>query len=391
MRVEIKATKNFYNLLSSKKRYVWLLGGVRSGKTYSALQYILYLVLQYGVKAFVIRKTFPALVRGTLTLFQRILDAIPVSFEFQKRNMKYVFGNDGEIWFFSLDNVEKIKGAETNILFVDEMNEFSYDEYLFFKTRISASEKSVSNKFIFASNPVMGWMYEKIYLTGGEGGEVDIILSTPRDNPFLSYEYLFSLEKIREVSEETYRYAVLGEFVKPQQFVFQKINITNEDFEPEVYGVDFGYVNPSVVVGVKMIENNLYIKEIFFQSYTTNSELISFIKNSCDISKMFFCDGAEPQRIEEMKRAGIKAVGVKEKVKDGIHFLISKNIFIYYKSKNTIDEFQKYSFVKKDDIVYDEFVKMNDHSIDAVRYATFLYRKKANDVKFLVGGIDEIF
>lgn len=375
MEIRLKVLPLFEKIRKSSSNVIWLLGGTRSGKTYSALQFALLEAIQHPIRVFILRKTFPALRRSTLVSFEEILSQTQLKpfFSVSKQIMLYSGVNGSEIFFLSLDSKEKIKGTEMNLLIVDEINEFSYEEFLFLKTRISRQEpKGYRNRFILLSNPVYGWLYD-LYLKH-EGLGIDVIKANLSENPFITSEYKDYLQNLKDVNEALYKQLVIGEFAVPDELVFKNVITQNlYGFEPECYGVDFGFHNPTAVVGVLKTDECIYVKEYIYQSHLTNAELIDLIKEKTDTSKVFYCDSAEPMRISEFRKAGLKAVGVKHKIKDGVQFLLSHKIILDSSSQNLIREFRSYSFVKKDDIILDDFVKQNDHTIDATRYALNKY------------------
>jgi phage terminase large subunit len=107
----------------------------------------------------------------------------------------------------------------------------------------------------------------------------------------------------------------------------------------------------------------------------TNGDLIEriqgiiFNKSSC-----IYADSAEPDRIEEIKRAGFNILPADKSVKDGIDLMKRLQLKISKSSSNIIKEIRAYSWKKdKDKNVLDEPVKFKDHAMDAIRYAVFTH------------------
>ena len=90
-----------------------------------------------------------------------------------------------------------------------------------------------------------------------------------------------------------------------------------------------------------------------------------------DIKGTIFADSAEPQRIEEIYRAGFDIHPARKiSVRDGIDFVKRFKLYIDKESTNIIKEIKFYSYkVDKNGKVLDEPVKLNDHAMDAIRYA----------------------
>jgi hypothetical protein len=77
-----------------------------------------------------------------------------------------------------------------------------------------------------------------------------------------------------------------------------------------------------------------------------------------------YCDAAEPNRIEELRRAGIKAQLANKNVKEGIDFVKSRKLFIHSGSVNLLKEIKSYKYMdqgKKKGNEPEVPLKLNDH------------------------------
>jgi len=111
----------------------------------------------------------------------------------------------------------------------------------------------------------------------------------------------------------------------------------------------------------------------------TNTELIEVLKQLVSPYDPIYCDAAEPARIEEIKRAGFKAIAANKDVKAGIDFIKSRKLFIHQGSVNLLKEIKSYKFkVNKNKVgnTPEEPLKLNDHAMDAMRYAAISFKKK---------------
>jgi phage terminase large subunit len=96
-----------------------------------------------------------------------------------------------------------------------------------------------------------------------------------------------------------------------------------------------------------------------------------------DKSCPFYCDSAEPARIEELKEAGYNAIAADKSVKDGIDYVKRHRLNIDPNSSNILMEIPAYSYRKQGEQVLDEPVKFRDHSMDAIRYELYTHSKLA--------------
>ena len=137
--MKIQTNIVFEHLTNSQNKIVVEQGGTRSGKTYNIL---LWLLLSYcsrhsGKTITIVRKTFPA-VRGTVMRdFFEILKTNNIYFEelhFKTTHEYYV--NSNRIEFISLDQPTKIRGRKRDILFINECNELTFEDWqqLIFRT-----------------------------------------------------------------------------------------------------------------------------------------------------------------------------------------------------------------------------------------------------------------
>jgi len=134
------------------------------------------------------------------------------------------------------------------------------------------------------------------------------------------------------------------------------------------------------LIECSFLENNVYVREIIYQSNMTSQDLINKMKE-LDISKKkeIICDGARPEIIEDIKRAGFNARIANKEVKNGIDSVKSSGLYIHKESTNIIKEISSYKWKSNGDIVLDEPVKLYDDSLDAIRYAVHWYKKNSNN------------
>jgi phage terminase large subunit len=151
----------------------------------------------------------------------------------------------------------------------------------------------------------------------------------------------------------------------------------------KVYGLDFGYNNPTALIEVNLYDNVLYWRELLYQSKLTNSDLIEKLKTFPELNgRTIVADCAEPNRIEEISRAGFKIEPANKAVKDGIDFVKSHPLRIDPSGENLTREVKRYAW-KIDKVSQkptDEPVKFDDHLMDAGRYASYSLNVPAFEV-----------
>ena len=153
-------------------------------------------------------------------------------------------------------------------------------------------------------------------------------------------------------------------------------------------GMDFGYSNdPTTLIAVYIQDMTLYFKEHLYRNGMTNSDIAKeLLRLGIGRRDEIFADSAEPKSIEEIYRFGwnIKpATKGKDSVNIGIDMLRRYKLCITKQSINTIKEFRNYKWQEdKNGNVLNTPVDLYNHSIDALRYATYNKLSRPNYGKY---------
>lgn len=379
MTLNIEATevfsKNWEAYENSEISTIINQGGSRSSKTYSILQCLILIALTTPkTKISIIRKSFPSLRGSVYRDWKEIMLNWNVYYDEQHSKTEHIyhFDNGSTIEFFSLDDSQKVRGRKHTILYINEANEIDFESWLQLKMRCEG-------KVFIDYNPseLEHWSYNLI----NDAGSI-LIKSTYLDNPFLSSEQKDYIENLIKVDPDFYKIYALGERVAPRSLVYNHfIRYDNlpPDIEGGALGLDIGFAGESALVEVLFAPGNrLYVKEHFYLSGKTGEELIKIIESlEFDRGKTIFVDSARPDIILQLKRRGFKAAASDKRVKEGIDFIRSKQVFININSENIWRESKLYSWKElPDGTITDEIVKKSDHALDALRYAAFTFGGK---------------
>ncbi len=282
----------------------------------------------------------------------------------------YNYPNGSYTEFFSSDNNLKVRGPGRDILFFNEANLTDFDTFtqLMLRTR----------KAIFIDfNPAdeFHWIYDSILTRP----DCYFIKSTYLDNPFLPDEQVKEIENLKNVDENFWRIYGEGERGHSEGVIYTHWKPTHElPGNSSVFGLDFGYNNPTSLVRVWEKDQDLYWKEEIYQSHLTNSDLIPMLKQIVKPNETVICDSAEPARIEEIKRAGIRAIPAVKNVKERIDFVKSRKLFIHSASVNTLKEIKSYKYMDQGKRKTNEPevpLKLNDHAMDAGGMGSMFFKK----------------
>ena len=366
MPTKVQTTKVFQLLLSSDKRINVFQGSSRASKTYNILIYFVYKLLQEENKILsIVRKTLPALKGSVL----RDLKEVLILFDMYDPNKwhtadgYYEIGTNIIEWF-SIDDETKVRGRKRDYLFINEATEVSYDEYIQLILR-------TSNRIVLDLNPSLwqSWIYD---LEGKEDCSYNII--TYKDNPFLPQTQVEEIEKLQQRDPNLWRIFGLGLKGVPTKMVF-----THQQYYTDLpqgakllgYGIDWGYSDPSTLVKVSKLDDNIFCEELLYLRNTTIPDFIYKIKDlGLNLTDDYIADSANPQAIEELRRNGINCKPVKKSsILHGIDLIKRNNLFIHNSSMNLQQELFSYIWkTDKNNTNLDEPLPGNDHIIDGIRY-----------------------
>lgn len=346
-------------------------GGTRSGKTYSIMQLLVLLCYKSSapLKISTVSHTLPHLKRGAKRDFENITQTLGIydDKKMNKSDLIYKFSLDSYIEFFSADDGNKLRGTSRDVLFINEANLLTYDEWkqLLMRTR---------GKIIIDYNPSeeFHWIYDHILTRN----DVKFIKSTYLDNyDYLPTSQIEEIERLKNEDNNYWQIYGLGEVAKATNLIYPNFSMINTYWNGEaIYGLDFGFNNQTAMVKIIRRDRDIFLSEMIYESHLTNSDLIQKLKYFQIGHSFIYADAAEPQRIEEIYRAGFNIHSSDKSVKTGIDFVKRFKLHIHNDSVNLAKELKSYKW-KEDKYarILDEPVKFNDHLCDAFRYAIFTH------------------
>ena len=369
MKINLKATNVFERNYKSNKRVVVNQGGTGSSKSFSLAQ--LFTVLPFekpGSRFSVVRKSMPSLRATAMRDFIDILKSHNIYREESHKKTENIYILNGcEVEFFGLDEPQKVRSRRRDYLWVNEANELSLESFRQLNMR--------TNKKVYMDfNPSdeFHWIYDQVLTRD----DCELLVSTYKDNPFLPDPVVKEIERYKEVDENYWKVYGLGERGASQVRIYTKFNYIDELPSGEIiYGLDFGFNHPTSLSKVVLNDGDIYVKEVIYESYLTNQDLIAKMNDvGIDKNDYIYADSEDPNRIEELQQAGfnvIPATKGKDSVKAGIDMIKSRKLSITKDSVNGIKELQSYSWKTKGEIVLDQPVKLRDDFVDGMRYAIF--------------------
>jgi len=374
----IKLCRTYYDLrdhfIPSGKRIAVNQGGTRSGKTYSILQVLIEVAVltarkgMQGRMVTICRKTLPALRATAMRDFFQLLEGLGMYDEanHNKSNFEYnLLGTTFE--FISIDDPQKVRGRKRDILFINEANELTLEEYRQLSMR-------TLDKVILDYNPSDEFSY--IYDEVIPRTDAAFYQTTYRDNPFLSANLVREIELLREADPNYWRIYGEGERGISTSTVFPDIHLVKELPEalPYCYGMDFGFTAPTTLVKVATDGVKLYWHLELYRTNLTTTELVKELRTimAPNPRATIYADPSRPETIRELELAGFRMGNTKNQIYEGLQAIKRHRFHVTESSVELIKELRSYKWKQgRDGKNLDEPIGLNDHAIDAGRYGTY--------------------
>jgi phage terminase large subunit len=379
--LQINTTVTFQNAWDCKKKIQLHQGSARSGKSFALLQFLIVKALQNdGLLISVVRKTFPALRTSAIRDFKDILKGLGLwdDEKWMATEHTYTFDNGSVIEFFSTDSAEKLKGLRRNLLWIDEANELTSEQFMQLAIR-------TTDTIILSYNPSFSpkhWIIKELAVRD----DVQTFITTYKDNPYLPLEQVRFIEKYRETNPRYWQTYGLGQFAVNEKQIYDFEIVDDWDWDTADFvgfGMDLGYVSdPSALVGVWKAGDKLIIREHIYKKGLLTSEIVDMMRGNVESRDIIVIDSSEPRLIDEIKRSGFPlARGVKkgkDSIQWGIDLVKGWKLIVPKYCTNVIEEL--YSYEWQDDGsggVTNIPVDANNHAMDAMRYVAMeLLNKK---------------
>ena len=403
--------KSFYTLFDNRDRWLLLMGGAGSGKSYFAVEKILVRILKAAAddrrhRFLCLRKTQPAARKSVFALFKEYIESWGLTSvtKINKTDMTITIF-DSEIIITGIDDKEKIKSVHgITGIWLEEATEFTYKEFIQLDLRLRGILKDYK-QIILSFNPIdeLHWIRTKLFtdelqaeIEGGkqfvrreyeaiiDGQKVTyamtIMHSTYKDNQFIDLMYKARLETMLEQDLNYHKIYTLGQWGILEGIIFDNWEVTKEWPEsPDEggFGLDFGFsADEAAVIEVAFDGRDLYARECLYELNLTNNDISDKLK---PITKdaphsMIVADSAEPKSIVEIRQKGhfiLPCVKGPDSVNHGIQRIKQYRLMVDYNSPKLQKELGAYKWAENKDGTLKrppKPVDYNNHLIDALRY-----------------------
>jgi len=376
----------FKRAFVSEARYLHMYGSAGAGKSYAAAQKLLINTCNPNIqnnKLYIIRKSFPSLRRTCWEMIDGLYKKYKLHPYVNKTSWEMAYKSN-RIMFSSLDDYNKIMSiTDVNKIWIEEPTDLTETEFNMIDMRLRGEEVFGYRQIILTYNPINPNHWLKKRFHDVKDPKAEVLHYTYRDNKYLDKDSVELLEGLKEKNYYLWKIYAEGQWEKLEGLIFPEYTLIDDMPDGEgIYGLDYGFTEPSALNHIIINENNLYIDEILYETNLTNNQLIERMRTFNMGRRKIIADCAEPNRIEEMHKAGFNIHPCK-KGQDSVRYSIDsvKNykIHITKRSINTIKEFQGYVWQRdKNDKALDGVpVDFNNHSVDSTRYAVYTTKGKS--------------
>jgi len=313
-----------------------------------------------------------------------VIDAFGIRnlIEINKTEKTYKY-NWRTIELFGADNQQKLRWWSRDILYCNEANELLRDQE-FFQLMIRTKDKIFID---FNPDNEDIWINQELEIKRArEVWDVEIIISTYKDNKFLPEQQVKEIERLATTNPQYWKIYWLGEYGRLEWVIFQNREIIDElPAESSLiwYWQDFWFTNdPTTLVGVYRWNKWIVVDEMIYETGMTNQDIVSRFKDLwIGRNDEIIADSAEPKSIAEIYGGGFNIKPVDkwpDSIKFGIDIMLEQKIYITSKSKNLVREFKWYTrATDKDGRLTNKPIDSLNHGIDAIRYLCMMKLKSS--------------
>lgn len=273
-------------------KFIWYCGGFGSGKSFIGSQAIIRHAMQNpGGRTLISRQTLVDLKATTMKTFFEVCDNRLIG-KYNKSENLVTFINGHEVYFWGLDDIEKLKSLEIGAFWIDEVNEVDENTFNVLKGRLRNKKHKKRFGILTSNSEGKNWTYKQFVQGRGIRTQEDlekywIIKAPSNENTYLPADYLDVLNSYTGDLFERYVNASWNVFEGQIFTDFDRaVHIIKPFAIPETWkkigGIDHGERNPSTFVWAAISPGgDIYI----YREYSLAGEAVhTHIKNIYDLN-----------------------------------------------------------------------------------------------------------
>ena len=404
MKLNFETTPVFTENWHSSKKIIINRGGTRSSKTVSLCQLVILWLLQGKTgsnepinksgKFTIVRKYQATLEKTIIVDFENILNQYNLwpYIEHNKTEKRYKLkGINRTVQFMGADDQQKLRGYSSTHLYCNEVNELNYKQE-YFQLLIRTEGRVYMD---FNPDDEQIWINTELEQKRlFEKGDVQVIVSTYKDNTFLPRTQIDEIEWLQETDVLFWKIYGLGEYGKVYGLIFDNWKVIESVPKDALFlgtGLDFGFTNdPTAAIELYKYDKELILHEVIYSKGLLNSDIADILKGQPQ-RKIVIADSSEPKSIKELSLLGISVSGCSkgvDSIRHGINCMKEYHINVTSSSGNLLKEAKTYKWhtdINGNTISPNRPVDYNNHAMDAARYIiNHIYNNK-NAGQYSVG------
>lgn len=376
-------------MFASKEHEVVLSGPADTGKSMACvLKLHAICALCPGAQVAMVRKTYSSMAGSIVKTFERVTKDTGVKAYGGSTPSRFMYPNGSVVWIGGLDSPERVLSSERDAIYVCQAEELDLHDWETLLTRCSGRASIIEHPQLFAdANPggSKHWIRQRAF-----AGKIRLLNSRHEDNPTIydknglvtasGKQRLAVLDSLTGVRR---RRLFLGEWATAEGAVYDNFDSAVHvkvrqpgEMKRFMLAVDEGYTNPAVVLLIgEDGDGRWHCFNEFYQRGVLQAVVVSeakerFRQYNCELAAV---DESAAGLIADLVNAGVRAVGGKGRVLDGIQAIQNRlkvqgdrlpRYTIDPSCVNHINEFESYIWKPEKDVP----VKDYDHSLDALRY-----------------------
>lgn len=363
-------------------------GGQGASKTVSIVQLLIQSLLNSEKEATILSSELSKMKRTVIRDYVKICKdwgVIQNIQDFNRSESKHEYPNGSYLDFLGADVNDVGKGFRRDILYINEADKMDIDTAVQFISRAGLTIIDYNpdklfwgDDYINENNFITLTFEDNEYLATSEVKSIRDYKIKGFHDTTLDFHSLFKEENVKsKYWANKWRVYGLGMVGALDGVVFENWTTCKEipsHARLMGYGLDYGYRNdPTALTAIYYADNTWYLDELIYETGLLNRAISERMTSlGCDKYTTITGDSAEMKSNAELRTYGWRVQDAK-KGADSIVFGVSRmqelNIVITERSKNIINEFQKYIWaVDKSNVSLNKPIDDYNHAIDGIRY-----------------------
>lgn len=377
-------------LQKATNKYLALIGGTGSGKTYFVPRWLYGKMNEYPNNEWIVSSpSIKMLKRNPVKYIKNFFDANNIKYEYNQSDMVMKL-DIGVIYFISAETPDQMQGVHAKGIIGDEAGLF---DMLWYQTAIQRLGFTKGQMLLTTTPYYMNWLKTEI-LDNYLNGNTDFYVENPTsiDNPYYpKSEYYRAKERL-----PAWKFKMMyeGQFTKPAGLIYDDYEIIDDIEIPANWekfrGLDFGHNHPSAMIWIAKhpSKEEYYIYKEWKQSGLNYYQIRDAVKQE---NILTYADWAQRIDLETLVTDGCNVVFADKSVIAGILYVYSlfqtRKMKVFKSCKFTVDELNTYEWdMDKTENLLEKPKKINDDLVDCIRYSAYSHQSNNQSAGLMSAG-----